>query len=63
MNLICAVTILVGFKVTLDKNDRDALSAATQNCSKYYPEAPCLKKFIKREELVYWAICGEGEKK
>jgi len=59
MSLICTATILFGIRLPLNIDDRNALKTATQNCSKYYPEAPCLKKFIKKEELVYWAICGE----
>ena len=63
MTLICVATILVGFSEPMSKDDTNALKTATNNCSKYFPEAPCLKKFIKREELVYWAICGAKNEK
>jgi hypothetical protein len=60
--LTCAITILVGFPSSgLNKDDRAALKTATKRCTEIYPEAPCLKKFIKREVRVYWAICGEGK--
>jgi len=62
VNLICIATILVNISL-VNKDDVNALTAATKRCSEIYPEAPCLKKFIKREERVYWAICGESKNK
>jgi len=48
-------------------NNTDDLSAfitATNTCRNTYgPENPCLKKFWKKEPLVYWALCGVKEEK
>ena len=62
MNLVCAAVILIGFQSPLNTDDLNALKAATKRCAEIYPEAPCLKKFIKKEERVFWAICGERPK-
>lgn len=61
MIAVCAVTILVGFSQPMTKEDNAALKTATKNCSKYYPDAPCLKELRKKEELVYHAICGKAK--
>lgn len=61
--LTCLLPVLIGFTYPLNKDDKAALKTTTKNCSKYYPEAPCLKKLVKKEELVYHAICGEKVKK
>ena len=42
-----------------NKADDDSYRSATARCVVHYPEAPCLKNFIKVEENVYRAICGE----
>ena len=62
MTMKCPDTALIGFSPKLVLIERQSLSRAKKHCSELYPEAPCLKKFIKREELVFWAICGEVSK-
>lgn len=61
MSLICAATLLIGFKFPMTKEDKLAYRSAKARCSVHYPDAPCLKKFIKREEQTYWAICGRED--
>lgn len=39
--------------------DTEALETAQRRCPEVFPEAPCLKLFIKKEVLVYRAICGK----
>lgn len=51
-------TTLVGFHGHMDQDDKNALKTAKKRCGFYYPDAPCLVKFIKKEKQVYHAICG-----
>ncbi len=60
--LVCAATIFIGFGSSMTKEDVSVYKTASQNCSKYYPDAPCLKKLIKKEEQVYHAVCGAKDK-
>jgi len=57
--LTCAVTVLIGFGPTLTKAETIVLKSAQKRCKEIYPEAPCLVKLIKKEELLYNAICGK----
>lgn len=63
MNLICAVTILIGLSNPPTQQEQDIISAAKIGCQKQYKDSPCLKKLIKKEEQNYHAICGAEEKK
>ena len=38
--------------------DYQTLNNAKKRCGEIYPDAPCVKKFYKRPEQSYWAICG-----
>jgi hypothetical protein len=58
MNLLCAITIFIGFGPILTKEDRAVIKQAPITCKLTYPEFPCPKKIVKREELVYNVICG-----
>lgn len=58
----CPKTELVGFEDGMTQDDQDAFTSAKKRCAEIYPEAPCLKKFVKRGELNYWAICGVDDK-
>lgn len=40
------------------KRDDRAMKRAAEACAERFADAPCLVKFIKKEELVYHAICG-----
>lgn len=42
--------------------DRTSLQTAINRCPELYNDAPCLKKFIKKSENNYWAICGARRK-
>jgi hypothetical protein len=56
--LVCK-TKLVNFKNKLTLEDKRALNSAKERCKFYYPDAPCLKKFIKKGNQIYHAICGK----
>lgn len=46
-----------------NNRDKQSLKRAKYVCRvEYGPRgAPCLKRFIKREPLTYWAICGGND--
>lgn len=55
----CPKTIIIDHTHTKWSTvDKAALTRASAQCKVYYPEAPCLKKFIKKEPGTYRAICG-----
>jgi hypothetical protein len=64
ITLICATTIAINLSlVHWDKEDEKNLERAQARCSQLYPEAPCLKKFVKSYALTYRATCSEPIKK
>jgi len=61
MSIICTAILMVGFTYPLTDHDKRAIKQAPKTCAKLYPDAPCLKKLIKKEDGVYNAICGEAK--
>jgi hypothetical protein len=59
--LSCPETKLIGFDAPLTEQEIESLNHAKKRCAEIYPESPCLKSFEKREEQVFWAICGGEE--
>ncbi len=57
----CPPTKLIGFDVPLTDQETESLLHAKKRCAEIYPDSPCLKSFEKREEQVFWAICGAAE--
>jgi hypothetical protein len=57
----CPSTKLIGFNAPLTQDETESLNHAKKRCKEIYTDAPCLKSFEKREEQVFWAICGRGE--
>lgn len=57
--LICIMTLMIN-QSNEDWNDIDMehVARAKVGCAQKYPDAPCLTKFIKKEPLVYTAVCG-----
>ena len=64
MNLICAATILINM-TNLPWNDHDKKieKSAVHRCGTdvRYKDTPCLKKFVKKGERNYYAICGRSK--
>jgi hypothetical protein len=58
LSMSCPETIIVNNTANWADIDKKALTIAQSRCKFYYESSPCLKKFIKREERIYWAICG-----
>lgn len=62
--LICLATMLVNItNINFTDQDLKALKRAEYVCGHdaRYKDTPCLKKFLKKETRVYWAICGEKQ--
>jgi len=57
--LSCPKTVVVNMTSTWNETDKKTLTLAQSRCKIYYPSSPCLKRFVKKEERTYWAICGK----
>lgn len=56
----CALAILINLtQHPFNNTDLKHIVTAKSRCGQIYKDSPCLKKFIKREKKVYWAICGK----
>lgn len=56
--ITCPATKIVNKTDTWEAADKAALEHASSRCKEIYQDAPCLKVFIKKEKLLYNAICG-----
>lgn len=64
--LICMTTIIINLSnIKLNDTDFKAIKRSQHVCSSdvRYNDQPCLKKFVKKEERLYNAICGIKEKR
>lgn len=52
------ITIVINHTHTWTDYDKTTLANAKNRCYTLYEDAPCLKKFIKKAELTYAAVCG-----
>ena len=64
MKTICLAAMiytLPNVKMGTDRRDMLALKRAEYVCKtdKRYIDQPCLSQFLKREDGVYWVLCGE----
>jgi hypothetical protein len=61
--MLCELVILVNLSTDpWNKDDDKNKDVASKRCAVKYEDAPCLKKFVKVEPLMYRAICGEEKK-
>lgn len=58
LSLTCSDPIIINKTSIWNEKDQQTLESAKQNCKNHYKDAPCVKKFIKTEELAYQVICG-----
>jgi len=64
ISLLCPAIIIVNLTTESWKSiDQKNLDVAKYRCSQIFPDAPCVKKFIKKEPLVYNVICSETNRK
>jgi len=38
--------------------DKATLEKAIKRCGEIFPDAPCVKRFIKKEDQIYNVVCG-----
>lgn len=62
--MICAIVLIVNLsKEPIVNRDLEAVNIAKQHCGELYKDAPCVKKFVKMEPLVYRITCGAADSK
>jgi hypothetical protein len=56
----CPQVIMIN-RTNFEWNEHDRVTKATcsRRCPELYPEAPCLKRFIKLDKQDYYCGCGE----
>lgn len=61
--ILCTLVIIINTtSLPWIKEDDTAKEVAATTCNRVYaPERPCLKKFVKKDKLVYHAICGTSK--
>ena len=63
MGLTCPATIVTNnTSGPWTDVDNQNFNIALKRCTELYSNSPCLKYFIKKQELTYQAICGKGKK-
>ena len=55
----CPETVVENRTDEWNLQDMQTLARAKQRCVEIYPDSPCLKKFIKKDNTTYNAICGK----
>lgn len=66
MNTIILASALACLPVVKDnesgkpwnKHDAKIIKQYTYRCGEIFPGAPCVSMVVKKEERVYWIICG-----
>ena len=62
MMMKCPNTIIVNESEEWNKIDALQFESSRKRCGEIYPDAPCLKWFVKKAENTYWAVCGKQMK-
>lgn len=55
----CPKTIIDNRSGEWNAQDTQTLARANVRCAEFYPDAPCVKKFIKKDNQTYNVICGK----
>lgn len=56
--VLCVAVQITNLTDSWTEVDALNLAVAERRCEELYPQSPCLKTFIKKEERVYHAVCG-----
>lgn len=56
--MTCPETIIDNRTNEWTPYDMQTLAHAKVRCGEIYPDSPCVKKFIKKDESTYNVICG-----
>lgn len=60
--IACLLPIIINLcSEPVNARDIQEEKIAAVRCAQIYPDAPCLKKFVKVRPLIYRAICGENK--
>lgn len=58
----CPITKVINETEIWTKADENTFHRAKYGgCARHYPDAPCLKKFVKKGERRYYATCGRPD--
>lgn len=57
----CPKAKVVNLTPIWTSQDQENLDFAKTRCGHFYPNSPCLKKFIKKKTRTYSIICAGGE--
>jgi hypothetical protein len=60
---LCIATLIVNNTEVFSRKDEKILASAKARCQQLYPDAPCLIKFIKKDDTTYNVICGETRRR
>lgn len=59
LSLACPPTMIINKTDVWTNEDQKVLAGTKVRCGEIYKDAPCVKKFIKKEELLYNVVCGK----
>lgn len=54
----CPQVLVVNNTKVWNEDDQKTLDFAKVRCAEIYPDAPCIKKFIKKSDTNYNVVCG-----
>ena len=58
----CINVTIINHTNVWNEADANTLKRCSDRCVLHYPDAPCLKTFVKYKENSYAAVCGEESK-
>lgn len=61
MGTTCPATRIENRTDTWNKQDSETLVHARMRCAEIYPDSPCVKLFIKKDEQTYNVVCGNNQ--
>jgi hypothetical protein len=60
---LCTLTIIINLTSRpIDSFDKQTMVYCKKRCPQIFSDAPCLKRFVVKEDRVYNCICGGIEK-
>jgi hypothetical protein len=59
--LVCMSPLIINHSDTWTERDSQVVIEAAARCEAHYPNAPCVKYFLKKAEQDYHVICGAPE--
>ena len=59
--LVCLAPLIINNTDSWSDRDSQVVIDAGKRCAEKYPDAPCVKYFLKKAEQDYHVICGSPE--